>query len=368
MTGPRTLVVGAGIAGLALARALSRRDLPVEVVDRADSLPSAGTGLYLPGNAHRALAALGLDRPVTERATVIERQRHLDHRGRVLFEMPLPPFWAPAGPCLGLLRRDLHEVLLGAVPDVPVRLGTTVAERSGPGPVRIGFSDGTHGEYDLVVGADGAHSTVRQQVLGGPQARPVGQLSWRFVLEDWPGPESWTVLLGRGLTFLLVPVGSGRTYCYADAPSTTDGGTGPDRLRELFAGFGGPVPAALAALGPATAVHVAPIEEVVTPSWTADGWALVGDAAHATSPVMAQGAAMALEDALVLAGCLAGAPVPEALSDYERRRRPRVGFVQAQAHRRDRTRSLPPAVRDLVLRAAGARIYRANYHALVDAP
>jgi 2-polyprenyl-6-methoxyphenol hydroxylase-like FAD-dependent oxidoreductase len=179
------------------------------------------------------------------------------------------------------------------------------------------------------------------------------------------------VLLGRGRSFLLVPIGSGRTYCYADVSSTDDGGAGGaevDRLRELFAGFRGPVPEILAGLDRTTTVYVAPIEEVETPSWTADGWALVGDAAHATSPVMAQGAAMAMEDALVLAECLAGAAVQRALGDYERRRRPRAGFVQAQAHRRDRARGLPPAVRDLVLRTAGARIYHANYHRLLAAP
>jgi len=118
------------------------------------------------------------------------------------------------------------------------------------------------------------HSTVRRDVLAGPPARGLGQTSWR-VLEGQPESDAWTVLLGPGLTFLAVPLGSGRTYCYADAPSTEEG-RGPDRLRELFAGFGGPVPELLAGLGPATAVHMAPIEEVAAPRWTTAGWALVG--------------------------------------------------------------------------------------------
>jgi len=96
---------------------------------------------------------------------------------------------------------------------------------------------------------------------------------------------------------------------------------------------------------------------------------LIGDAAHATSPNMAQGVAMALEDALVLAACLRGArAIPDGLAGFETRRRPRTDWVRAQTHRRDRTRYLSPAVRNGLLRLAGRRIFRANYRPLLDAP
>jgi 2-polyprenyl-6-methoxyphenol hydroxylase-like FAD-dependent oxidoreductase len=95
---------------------------------------------------------------------------------------------------------------------------------------------------------------------------------------------------------------------------------------------------------------------------------LIGDAAHASSPNMAQGAAMAVEDALVLAERLDAEPVDEALIAYERRRKPRVAWVQEQTHRRDRTRSLPPVIRNLTLRLAAERIFRSNYEPLRDQP
>ena len=96
---------------------------------------------------------------------------------------------------------------------------------------------------------------------------------------------------------------------------------------------------------------------------------LVGDAAHATSPNMAQGAAMALEDALVLAECLRDCPpTADALAAFETRRRPRTDWVRAQTHRRDRTRHLPPPLRNTVLRRLGPRIFRANYRPLLEAP
>ncbi len=367
MTPPRTLVVGAGVAGLALARALRVRDLPVELVDRARALPAAGAGLYLPGNAHRALARLGLGDDVVDRAAVVDRQLFLDSRGRILVDVPLRPFWERVGPCLGMLRRDLHEVLLESVADVPLRLGTTLATCSGAGPVQVEFTDGTNHEYDLVVGADGVHSAMRQKLLGGSPAVDLGQRCWRFVLDGQPETTSWTLLLGRDRAFLTVPLGSGRSYCYADAPSIP-AGAGPDRLPELFAGFGGVVPELLSGLGAATDVHQAAVEEVTIPQWTGPSWALVGDAAHATAPNMAQGAAMALEDGLVLAEYLAAGPLDTALAAYERRRRPRLAWLRSQTHRRDRTRALPWPVRDPVLRAAGNRLYQTGYRPLRTAP
>ena len=129
------------------------------------------------------------------------------------------------------------------------------------------------------------------------------------------------------------------------------------------------MPAILDTLGPDGAVHVAPIEEVTLDGWSRGSVLLIGDAAHATSPNMAEGAAMALEDGLVLAECLAsGGDVAQALARFQARRRPRTQWVLAQTHRRDRTRNLPPALRNLVLRRWGRNIFHANYRPLLDLP
>jgi 2-polyprenyl-6-methoxyphenol hydroxylase-like FAD-dependent oxidoreductase len=110
------------------------------------------------------------------------------------------------------------------------------------------------------------------------------------------------------------------------------------------------------------------IEEVATPRWTARGVVLIGDAAHASSPNMAQGVAMAAEDALVLADLLATRGLDDALMAFVDRRTPRVRWVQRQTHRRDRTRDLPAVLRDATLRVVGRRIYARNYTPLLTAP
>jgi 2-polyprenyl-6-methoxyphenol hydroxylase-like FAD-dependent oxidoreductase len=129
------------------------------------------------------------------------------------------------------------------------------------------------------------------------------------------------------------------------------------------------VPAILNTLGSDGMVHVAPIEEVQLDAWSRGSVLLIGDAAHAASPNMAEGAAMALEDGLVLAECLADSGgVAQAVARFQARRRPRTQWVLAQTHRRDRTRNLPPALRNLVLRKWGRRIFHANYRRLLEPP
>jgi FAD-dependent urate hydroxylase len=368
MSETRILVVGAGLAGLAAARTLTRAGFSVEVVERQSAWDEAGTGIYLPGNASRALRALGLEEAVSERGLVIPRQRVSDERGRLLVEVDLAELWDDVGPCLALLRADLHAVLLDGARDAPLRMGADVRGlRELDGAVSVEFGDGTAGEYDLVIGADGIRSTVRRLAFGdGATARPVGQVGWRFVTACPREVTTWSVMLGHRTAFLTIPIGNRRVYCYCDVVSPA----GEDRHEDfgkLFSGYADPVPELLDSVAELGLVHRSMIEEVVLDSWVRRRVVLVGDAAHATSPNMAEGAAMALEDALVLAECLTRLEaVPGALSAFEARRRPRTDWVGAQTHRRDRTRYLPTALRNAVLRAFGRRIFRSNYRPLLE--
>jgi FAD-dependent urate hydroxylase len=369
MGGRRVLIVGGGIAGLALARMLARTGARPEVIEREPVWRPAGAGMYLPGNATCALRALGLGAQVVRRSVAIPRQRFCDHRGRLLCEIDVAALWAPVGPCLALHRADLHGLLREAAGDVPIRMGLVadrIAQRDGI--VSVECSDGTSAEYDLVVAADGINSAVRRLTFGPTaEPHPVGQVGWRFLAARPPQVTTWSVMLGRRTAFLTIPIDDARVYCYCDVLSLGAEHSTAERLTLLFSEFADPAATLLDTLDPAADVHLSRIEEVNLDSWVHDRIVLIGDAAHATSPNMAQGAAMALEDAVVLAQCLRDIrTIPGALAAFEARRRPRTDWVRAQTHRRDHTRYLPPTLRNNVLRVLGRRIFRASYRPLIE--
>jgi 2-polyprenyl-6-methoxyphenol hydroxylase-like FAD-dependent oxidoreductase len=337
------------------------------------SWPTRGTGLYLPGNGIRALGALGLADAVLDRAVCMSHQRILDHTGRQLAEIELAELWNRVGLCVGIARSEFHRILLEGAAGVPMRLGTTVTALSQQDrEVDVAFADGSTGTYDLVIGADGIHSSIRQLVFGSIRPRHLGQVSWRFLVDQSGGIETWTAMLASRRAFLAMPVGPNRLYCYADLviPATDDPtGRDLDRFRALFADFGEPVPSILTRLESFDSIHFSPIEEIVLNSSICGRVVLLGDAAHATSPNMAEGASMALEDALVLAQTLAIHASPEeALSAFTKRRRARIRWVQQRTHRRDRIRALPSSLRNLALRLAGTAIYQRDYRMLFEKP
>ena len=191
--------------------------------------------------------------------------------------------------------------------------------------------------YDLVVGADGVHSTLRTAIAGDDSALRRSAMtgsSWRFVGAN-PGVDCWTVWSGAAATLLLIPVGDGDVYGYAS--STRGGATGDNAswLADAFAGFAGPVTDVIASLLSGEGqLHHSLVEEVRLPTWHRDRLVLIGDAAHATGPVSAQGAAMAMEDAVVLADVLAAtSDWSMAGETYERARRARVDHVQTVTDR-----------------------------------
>ena len=361
----RTLIVGGGIAGLSLAAALRRRGLPAELVERSPSWPAVGAGIALHANAVRALRELGLREQIDAATARLPRWAFLEAHGESLCVTDLEDLWGDVGPCLGITRVRLQEILLGAA-DLPRRLGVAVTAIDG---AAVSFSDGSRAEYDLVVGADGINSTVRRLAVNPAEPEYAGTMAWRGLTASRPaGLSDLTILMGEGGFFGLVPMGAGGTYGFAGIESTRFEEPVAGRLarfRERFAGFGGPVPEFLAELKRDEDLHCGPLERLELDRWHAGPVVLIGDAAHATTPQMGQGGALAVEDALVLAELLAAGA---SLADFEARRRPRAAWVAEQSRIANRAWLLPPAVRDGVLRERGDGMLRERYAPLVAAP
>ena len=368
------LIVGAGIAGLALAVALRQRGVSPTLIERAPRAATEGAGLYLVGAATRALRSLGLEASAREHGYVIRTQRLFDRAGGRLARTDVEAFWGSCGPCLGIPRAALHSLFVEAAGDANVRFGVALRALSEEGAEVVAeCSDGSRDAYDLVVGADGTHSTVRALAFTGAVAQFRRQMCWRFMAPLPAGIDGWTVFMGPGRAFLYVPVGEQTAYCYADLVVDREerdpAAASPARLRELFEGFARPVPDTLDALGAGHPIHYAPIEEVVTPRIERGRVVLVGDAAHAMSPNMACGAGMGLEDALVLAELVVGAgALGDVAREFSRRRSTRIAWIRAQTERRDRMRGLPSTLRNASLRLLWNRIYAANYRPLLALP
>jgi 2-polyprenyl-6-methoxyphenol hydroxylase-like FAD-dependent oxidoreductase len=361
----QVLIVGGGIAGLSLACALRQRGIAFVVVDRQDASRDAGLGLNLPGNAIQAMRRLDPGDDITRRGMPIRRREYRNAKGRLLFAVDEAAFWGNAVTSRCVRRGDLLDVLrAGAAPE-SIRWNSTIANvEPTPGHVEVRFGDGHTETYDLVAGADGVHSAVRQAVLGrrDPRPAPLTTASWRFVTPS-TAVRCWSVWLGSDATFLIIPVDTEHVYGFASATRGGPVSSDPRWLASTFARYADPVPHIVAAaLAEPSSLYHSPMEEVRAERWSHPRAVLIGDAAHATAPIWAQGAALAIEDALVLADLLAaGGDWADVGAEYERRRRPRVSHVQTMTDRASHLAGLPGWLRDAVAPVMGPRSYRETY-------
>ena len=353
------LVVGAGIAGQACALALEQEGLECTVIDQRDGSYGLGMGLNLPGNAVRVLDDLGVGDQVAAAGVPVRRREYRNGAGRLLFETDDAAFWRGVGSPLCVRHGHLLHALAGTR---SVERGTrALLVQPDAGVVEIeGESELRH--YDFVIGADGVHSAMRPAVAeGNPTPSAMTQSSWRFIVAN-PGVDCWTAWSGARGTCLMIPVDPDHVYGYA---ASTRGGETADHqwLADTFADFPDLVTRAVeSVLSGASELHHSPVVEVRLKRWHKGRLVLVGDAAHATGPVWAQGVAMALEDATVLAELLARTQDWSLVGeDFERRRRARVDHAQAATDKFSRLARLPTWIRDLAAPALGPRAYREAY-------
>jgi salicylate hydroxylase len=368
------VVAGAGIGGLTAALALAKAGFRVTVLERAGAIEEVGAGVQLAANATRCLKALGVYERVRADAVIPTGFAVMDgRRGSVLTSAPMGAAAETrfGGPFLVIHRADLQSALAAAAREVPaidIRLGRTVdgfsALASG---IAVQAEWGEESESihaRALIGADGLRSAVRGVLH--PTVRPSfrHRAAWRATLPAaalparladpvtrlWLGPGahlvSYPVKAGTAINLVAVTPDERQVHGWGLAAA-------PSELLAHYAGWSADALTLLRA--PESWLRWALFDLDPLPAWGAGPVTLLGDAAHAMPPFLAQGAAQAIEDAVVLANCLKGAgDIPAALRRYEALRRPRTARVQTAARGMDRIYHLSgPArlARDLVMRA-----------------
>jgi 2-polyprenyl-6-methoxyphenol hydroxylase-like FAD-dependent oxidoreductase len=363
----RAIVAGAGIGGLCAASGLRRLGYEVDVLERAGGLGSVqvGGGIHLWNNATLALRRLGLITPVEAAGKVVERFSWYTHTGALLGSGDVGAIAHRVGtPALGLTRSVLHDALTPSLEGITVHLGAEcVGFEQDDAGVTVRVADGSERRADLLVGADGLRSAVRAQLVGDGEPKRSGIAVWQGVARLDASPAEYGMLWGRGVRMGFYPVTDG-TFWYLLSP-VGEGPAVPPKVKAralaLVAGWAEPA---------AAMVEATPEEAIVggeilcrdpVARWGEGRVTLLGDAAHAMTPFMGQGAGQAMEDAAVLVSCLrAGTSVSDTLRRYELLRQPRTRELTERSWKLGRTTGIRNpiacAVRDRLLRRMFPRV------------
>ena len=319
----KVVIVGGGIGGLSLARELAVRRIQCSVFEKAPQLNPVGAGIIMNPNAMRVLERNGLADQVRRDSWPYLTRETRDQTGKLLAVRDYRPLYESGKLAQGALvhRAHLLDVLYRSLPPGTVSFGKAAGRRDFP-------------DADLVIGADGTRSQVREEVLGSMQPVYMGYRSHRLVMNNVAGARCFTEYMGRGQRIGLVPINDQRLYVWTTYNAFRDERSDPDIARR-FAQFTAPeLQRLFAALPPAASIITTEIEELWAEQWFSGNAVLLGDAVHAMTPNIGQGAGMAMEDAAVLAEELAGnARIADALQNYARRRRPRVEMVMRISRR-----------------------------------
>ena len=338
----QAIIIGGGIGGLCAAIALRQKGIEATVFERAPELKEVGAGLSLWINAIKALDKIGMKDALRKLSIPQTGGGIRNAKGAVLSSAQRRNGNNESETLILMVHRaELLDALLQTLGAENVRLNAEctsfVQDESG---VTTQFADGSEARGSFLVGADGIHSVIRAALFGKQKPRYSGYTAWRAVVEfDHPSlqqgaSETW----GRGARFGIVPMSHKRVYWFATNNAPEGVSDSPQQRKQelvnLFGGWHAPIPALIEATPENAILRNDIVDREPLTHWTKGRVTLLGDAAHPMTPNLGQGACQAIEDAVVLADCIAAnSDVEAALKDYEARRVERANRVVEQSHR-----------------------------------
>lgn len=334
----RILVIGGGIGGLATAIGLRQHGHEPLVFEQAPQLREVGAGVSLWPNALQAADHLGIGDAIRQQAVSEGQGGMRSWNGTLLSEMDIEEFCATLGDVTVVLHRaELLVLLHQALDHVPVTLSARCLNvtQDNRGVVAH-FADGTQAEGDLLIGADGLRSKVRESLFGFESPTYSGYTGWRAIIEFEHAKLTAGISIGRGAQVGQVPMSQNRVYWFAtqNLPEGEAPLPGGDKhgLLDIFRDWQAPIPELIAAIDEDALLRDDIYDRNPIPAWGRGRVTLLGDAAHPMTPNMGQGACQALEDAVVLAHCVSSVDDPvQALRTYEQRRMKRANMMVRQS-------------------------------------
>ena len=336
---PRILVIGGGFSGMSAAIQLRRQGADVDLVEIDPGWRSYGAGISLGGATLRAFRTLGILDAFLQQGSASDGVHICAPHGPKVAELPTPRIAGPDVPGGGaimrpVLARILADATLAAGADVRLGCTFTAIEPDAEG-VEVSFTDGQRRRYALVIAADGLYSKVREALFpGAPRPRYSGQAVWRAVLPRPPEIQTATMWMGPRVKPGVNPVSKTEMYLFVTEPRPSnehvDPSTFASHLRALLDDFPAPTLRTIREqIGADSQIVFRPLEGLLMPRpWSRGRVVLIGDTVHATTPHLASGACIGIEDALVLAEELGRTPdVATALAAFEQRRWERCRMV-----------------------------------------
>lgn len=327
----------------------------VDLIEKHKEWQISSTGLYTPANGLAAISKIGILDKTIEAGFIIKKRIFIDEANKEILNIDLNRIWGDRFPCLSIKRKALHNVLVGELNNVNVILGCELKKYEQKNEkLKVELTNGLFKQYDLIIAADGLHSKTRNLLLGKQQLRTVNSSVCRFVTKKPANINNWTIFGSKYGQFLAIPVSDNEVYCYVnnkyEKNLKTDDYinpfyTMPDVVQEMLVDYN---------------IHNCYWDETkeLQPLkvFGKNKIVLIGDAAHAMPPFMAQGGALALEDAVILADLLNKNDNWTYIAEnFTALRKQRVQWTRSKNNRREKLGKLP-----LWVIKIGAKYYKGN--------